>query len=234
MPLFVAGNAKLVGELAKPSSSVQGLAELLGRHPELLPPNAPSVLQRSLLLCEDEYARVRKAALGVLRVALPCLERAGTLAPQVQSIRLRLQSALSHPERLVRIDALQLLQLLLQQRPAALVPPPALLLPALSEMLSAGAPAGDRAAATALSLESGSRRARSRFSREPRHSLPLYVSAAIGSSSPNNEAMGRSSPLASYTSQTTSVRWLLTTTPRSTPRRSRACMSSPARSSCRA
>ena len=29
MPLFVAGKAKLVGELAKPSSSVQGLAELL-------------------------------------------------------------------------------------------------------------------------------------------------------------------------------------------------------------
>ena len=132
--------------------ALKGLTDLLSSHPEVLPPIAPSFLQRTLLMCEDEYARVRKAALGVLRVAMAALERAGSLGPHEQVLRLRLQSAISHPERGVRVDALTLLQLLLQLRPSMLVPPPALLIPALADMLDAGMPQGDKAAATATEV----------------------------------------------------------------------------------
>jgi hypothetical protein len=129
--------------------ALKGLAELLTQHVEVLPPVAPSVLERSLLLFEDEYARVRKAALGVLRIAMPALEHIGALAPHEQAIRLRLLSALSHPTRAVRRDALPLLQLLLSLRPSSLVPPPTLLLPSLTDLLDSGGPSGEREAATA-------------------------------------------------------------------------------------
>lgn len=164
--------------------ALKGLAEVLGRHPEALPPIAPTVLQRALLLCEDEYARVRKAALGVLRVSLPYLEQVGALGPHEQSLRLRLQSAMSHPERLVRLDALPLLQLLLQLRPSALVPPPPLLLPALCDMLSGGAPSGDAAAKTALDAASATLQATSAL-------LSAQLVAATRKSSSRLSAHGR-------------------------------------------
>ena len=93
----------------KRSDALKGLTELLTRHPELLPPIAPSVTQRALLTCEDEYARVRGSALALLKVVLPLLHHAGAIGPHEQTLRLRLQSAISHPTRLVRLDALPLL-----------------------------------------------------------------------------------------------------------------------------
>ena len=134
----------------KRSDALKGLTELLTRHPELLPPIAPSVTQRALLTCEDEYARVRGSALALLKVVLPLLHHAGAIGPHEQTLRLRLQSAISHPTRLVRLDALPLLALMLDIRPSLLVPPPPLLLPALSAMLTPATPAGERAAATLL------------------------------------------------------------------------------------
>ena len=117
--------------------ALKGLAELLTRNESVLPPIAPAVLQRALLLCEDEYPRVRKAALALLRVAMPSLQGAGSLGPHEQLITLRLLSALSHPDRAIRLDALPLLSLTIGLRPSALAPPPPLLLPTLADMLDA-------------------------------------------------------------------------------------------------
>ena len=130
--------------------ALKGLVELLNRHPEILPPIASTIVQRALLMTEDEYARVRRAALGVLRVTLTLLKAAGALVPHEQTLCLRLQSALTHPERLIRLDALQLLQMLLSLHPMALVPPPRQIIPSLVDMLDTNTPSGDRAAASAL------------------------------------------------------------------------------------
>ena len=130
--------------------ALKGLTELLTRFPEVLPPIAPTVLQRALLLSEDEYPRVRRASRGLLRTVLTQLEAAGALGPHEQAVCLRLQSALTHPHRPVRVDALELLQLLVELRPGAVVPPPVQLVPSLVEMLDSAAPTGDRAAASSL------------------------------------------------------------------------------------
>ena len=130
--------------------ALKGLTELLTRFPEVLPPIAPTVLQRALLLSEDEYPRVRRASRGLLRTVLTQLEAAGALGPHEQAVCLRLQSALTHPHRPVRVDALELLQLLIELRPGAVVPPPVQLVPSLVEMLDSAAPTGDRAAASSL------------------------------------------------------------------------------------
>ena len=79
--------------------ALKGLTELIGRHPEALPPVAPAVLDKALLMFEDEQRRVRHAALALLRVAAPVLAAAGALGPHEQALRLRLQSSLSYPER---------------------------------------------------------------------------------------------------------------------------------------
>ena len=130
--------------------ALKQLAELLGRHPEVLPSVAPAMVDKVLFMFEDGARRVRSAALALLQVVTANLGEAGSLGAHEKALRLRLQSALSNPERAVRNDALPLLRLLLSHRPGALTPPPPQLLPSLIDMMGTSGPAGERAALSAI------------------------------------------------------------------------------------
>ena len=118
------------------TDALNGLCELIGTHNDVLLPHATLLIERVTMLTEDSSRKVRLAAHGLLRATVPLLKETGALAVHERTLTLRLQALISHHDSTVRFDALPLLQLILQQRPSSLVPPPKQLISCLADLLS--------------------------------------------------------------------------------------------------
>lgn len=98
--------------------AVQGMHELATRYPELVVHDAGALLHPVLALIGDDDRQVRAALRTYLGAVLRAMEPA-QLAPFAPALLLFTTSALSHIATTVRLDALLVLELLLETMPRA-------------------------------------------------------------------------------------------------------------------
>ena len=118
--------------------AVRGMNEILRDHPALLEMHAAELITALVPLLTDTEQAVRRAMIALFTATLPPIARTGALGAHAVDLRLHIQASMAHPSLAIRVDALEVLQLLLRIQPSALSPLPEQLLPSLVDLLAGG------------------------------------------------------------------------------------------------